>query len=836
MRSRSIFVTTCFTILLALTQVHAQTQAQAVDTSATVERQAVSEGMPGSVPRLVRYSGVLNVPNPQVSGPVGVEFAVYTEESGGVAVWSEIQNVAVDASGHFTVLLGATKNGGLAPEVLGTGEPRWLSVTPLGGQALPRVRLVSVPYALRAEEALRINGVPASEFVRKTDLPDSVRETIRSMPPETKSNQATSDASGPTAFSGSTTTQIVSVQQTGTGKAIVASATSGTGITAAGGSGGIIATATASSAIGIQGTGPKAGVVGTGTASTGIGVQGLATSTAGGANIGVSGIASSIKGTGVAGQGSAFGVSGTAANAGGVGVKGVATDITDITGADFGVQGIGHDATGAGVNGTNMAVTGSAFGVTGNSGSSAGIGVQGSATSLLGNTIGVQGLSASPTGSGVVGSNTYSNPTSGVGVLGSCPNANGNCDGVMGNTNSTGNGSAGVNGYENAGSGPVYGVSGDTNSTGPYAAGVVGNEGATSGLVYGVSGYTASTGSGSTGVNGNEAATSGVVYGVNGYSQSPNGIGVNGSNGAASGPTIGVQGSSASPQGYGLSGTSPNVAVAGFNQNCDSLGCTLGTGIGGQFYTGVGGTLLQGLSGTSFSSLTPVFTVDSTGKGFFNGGVSSTINNPNGNAIVATNNATSGSAAALVGISYSSSAAGIAGYDYSTLGGGGLYGESHSASAAAIDGANFGGGLAGSFFGGVSITGNLNVSGTITGSTKDFRIDDPIDPAGKYLYHASIESNEMANLYSGNVILDRRGEAIVDLPEWFEALNGDFRYQLTAIGRAAPVYIAQEIENHRFKIAGGRAGMKVSWQVTGVRRDAWAQSHPLRVEEDKLKP
>ena len=81
--------------------------------------------------------------------------------------------------------------------------------------------------------------------------------------------------------------------------------------------------------------------------------------------------------------------------------------------------------------------------------------------------------------------------------------------------------------------------------------------------------------------------------------------------------------------------------------------------------------------------------------------------------------------------------------------------------------------------------------------------------------------------------LDRKGQAVVDLPEWFEALNGDFRYQLTTIGRPASVFIAQEIQNHQFKIAGGRAGMKVSWQVTGVRHDAWAQAHSLQVEEEK---
>jgi hypothetical protein len=133
----------------------------------------------------------------------------------------------------------------------------------------------------------------------------------------------------------------------------------------------------------------------------------------------------------------------------------------------------------------------------------------------------------------------------------------------------------------------------------------------------------------------------------------------------------------------------------------------------------------------------------------------------------------------------------------------------------------------------VDSSGNLHVTGMITGASKNFKIDDPLDPEHKALYHASIESSEMVNLYSGNVILDRKGQAVIRMPEWFEALNTDFRYQLTTIGRSAPVYIAQEIQNHEFKIAGGRAGMKVSWQVTGVRHDPWAQAHPMRVEESK---
>lgn len=129
--------------------------------------------------------------------------------------------------------------------------------------------------------------------------------------------------------------------------------------------------------------------------------------------------------------------------------------------------------------------------------------------------------------------------------------------------------------------------------------------------------------------------------------------------------------------------------------------------------------------------------------------------------------------------------------------------------------------------------GNVDVQGTLTKSAGTFKIDHPLDPARKYLSHAFVESAEMKNIYDGLVVLDACGEATVELPRWFEALNRDFRYQLTCLGGYAPVYIAEEIQDHRFKIAGGKVGMKVCWLVTGIRQDAYAQTHPLIVEQEK---
>jgi hypothetical protein len=160
--------------------------------------------------------------------------------------------------------------------------------------------------------------------------------------------------------------------------------------------------------------------------------------------------------------------------------------------------------------------------------------------------------------------------------------------------------------------------------------------------------------------------------------------------------------------------------------------------------------------------------------------------------------------------------------------GSGVFGEAHNGTSAVGVWGYSTSGLAGDF------SGNVNISGSLAKAGGSFKIDHPLDPANKYLSHSFVESPDMKNVYDGVVTLDARGEAVVELPEWFEALNRDFRYQLTAIGGPAPsLHIANKIAQNRFKIAGGSPGLEVSWQVTGTRRDAWANAHRIPVESAK---
>jgi len=138
-----------------------------------------------------------------------------------------------------------------------------------------------------------------------------------------------------------------------------------------------------------------------------------------------------------------------------------------------------------------------------------------------------------------------------------------------------------------------------------------------------------------------------------------------------------------------------------------------------------------------------------------------------------------------------------------------------------------GSGMAGAF------NGDVAVYGTLYKTSGAFKIDHPLDPANKYLYHSFVESPDMMNIYNGNIVTDSQGDAVIPLPEWFEALNRDFRYQLTVIGQFAQAIVTSEVANHQFSIKTDKPAVKVSWQVTGIRRDAWANAHRIPLEEEK---
>jgi hypothetical protein len=133
----------------------------------------------------------------------------------------------------------------------------------------------------------------------------------------------------------------------------------------------------------------------------------------------------------------------------------------------------------------------------------------------------------------------------------------------------------------------------------------------------------------------------------------------------------------------------------------------------------------------------------------------------------------------------------------------------------------------------VRIPGDLIVVGSVSKGSGSFTIDHPLDPANKTLSHSFVESPDMMNIYNGNIITNARGQAVVVLPAYFDSLNRDFRYQLTVVGQFAQAIIARKVSGNRFVIRTSKPRVEVSWQVTGIRHDAYADMRRIKVEEDK---
>jgi len=153
MRQVTACVSTALLCLLSATALHAQQPPSSVVTS---------------VPPLVRVTSAFVPANGLPAAPVEtVTLAIYAEETGGTPLWQETQDVAVDADGRYTVLLGATLTDGLPLDLFASGDARWLGrrfERPGEGEQA-RVRLASVPYALKASDADTLGGRPPSAYL-----------------------------------------------------------------------------------------------------------------------------------------------------------------------------------------------------------------------------------------------------------------------------------------------------------------------------------------------------------------------------------------------------------------------------------------------------------------------------------------------------------------------------------------------------------------------------------------------------------------------------------------------------------------------------------------------
>jgi hypothetical protein len=252
--------------------------------------------------------------------------------------------------------------------------------------------------------------------------------------------------------------------------------------------------------------------------------------------------------------------------------------------------------------------------------------------------------------------------------------------------------------------------------------------------------------------------------------------------------------------GHGIAGVSTGTGVYGESDDWYGVygNSPAGTGIGGVSETGTGVYAFS----TNYHAIHAGSTNDYGVVGF-------------------TNNGWGGVYGSTIDRSY-----GILGYhNPGNNSGAGVYGYG----ASGIDWGDY----AGKFDGSVIVSAYLYAGALSVSGDKNFKIDHPLDPQNKYLIHSCVESPDRMNVYNGNITTDENGFAAVELPSYFELLNIDYRYQLTAIGQQAQAWIETEIQDNRFTIKTDKPKVKVSWQVTGVRNDPYAKTHPMIVEKEK---
>lgn len=447
-------------------------------------------------------------------------------------------------------------------------------------------------------------------------------------------------------------------------------------------------------------------------------------------------------------------------------------------------------------------------------------------------------------------------------VAGLNAGTNANTMGLFGYTSAVGTGGITYGVYGRSDSGTGVGLFGYTPNTSGSSKGVEGRSAAASGF----GGYFLEQGASGTGVFGAASSPTGTNFGGDFTSASSSGIGVRGQATNSAGVTFGVFGNSASTSGVGVGGDAPDgIGIRGY---ADS---TTGINYGGYFRTrssnGYGvfahalsttgatyGIQARNNSSTGFSMYSLATATIGTNYGLY----SNTASN-SGYGVFADGGSyacygVSDFGHGIGGVSNTFSKYGVIGDN--TAGGYGIVGRSSSGSVTGAGIYGSGIGQSSGVIGNASST-NANSTGVMgaqnagggqlavfslgnftASGAKSFTIDHPLDPENKILRHFCTEGPEALNAYSGNTVTDESGYAVIRLPNYFESINKNFRYQLTVVDEGdsaefVEVKVVRKIRGNQFAIRTSLPHVEVSWRVEATRNDLWMQKYPLKIEEEK---
>lgn len=350
----------------------------------------------------------------------------------------------------------------------------------------------------------------------------------------------------------------------------------------------------------------------------------------------------------------------------------------------------------------------------------------------------------------------------------------------------------------------------------------------------------------------NNTTASGQTFGGDFRVTSDEGRGVLGNASSPTGATYGGLFQNASNGGRAVAGIATNGAgttYGGFFSNLSNQG----RGVYGQATNSSGTT--YGVYGKAVSA--NGFGVFSEGNMKATGVISgdgSGLTNLSGSSIVAPLVISTGGTNAITGVANGDGAFGIAGY-VNASNSAGVYGHSSAIGSVGVHGQHTGTGYGGKFASGATgalfqaptiggyghgtygLTGETTAGGgsgvhavgniSATG-TKPFRIDHPFDPTNKYLMHYASESPFPQNFYNGNVTTDGRGYGWVDLPDYFDEINTNLKYQLTVMDDGEEfvlVKVTKKVENGRFQIRTSKPNVEVSWRIDADRNDRYVKAY-----------
>ena len=744
------------------------------------------------VPPLIQFSSVAtDEGGNNLSGAVSITFSLYGAQQGGEALWTETQkSVQLDSTGHYSVQLGITKTNGVPLTLFTTGEARWMGIRIAEQTEQPRVLLLSVPYAMKAGDAATIGGLPPSAFV--LTAPGTGSAVTALIGSTIGPTAASVDVPAAGDVTGSGTVNFIPLWTTTSNIANSVLFQSGTGAAAKIG----VNNAAPATTLDVKGAGTIRGVLN-------LPATGVATAAAGKNSEPLSLVASAFNTTAAVNQtfrwqaepaGNDTATPSSTLNL----LFAEGTSAPAETGLNIASNGQINFAPGQIFPGTgNGTVTSVAAG-----------------NGLKGGTITESGtLSVDPTMVAFLGSENQF--TASQNVVGNLTATNLSASGTV--TGGTVD-SAVVNATSSFNLGGVPFAFGSTKS-GNALFGFAGNPTMTG---------TGNTASGYQALGANTSGQDNVAIGLQALAANTTGGDIFFSGGNVAVGAIALQSNTTGNNNAAVGGDSGIGNTTGsFNTALGSFSAFGASSL--QFATAVGSEaqvnqsnalVLGGISGVNGCNGGIGCASVSVGIGTTTPGATLDVrdNGSGGNTISAITAASAGSA--VFGSSTSTTG----------VGNGGFF-DTYSNQGTAVVGINYGTGnldQAGYFQGNVVITGSLSKG---SGS---FKIDHPLDPANKFLYHSFVESPDMMNIYNGVATLDARGSVWITLPDYFEALNQDFRYQLTSMGRPQPsLYVAREISGNRFRISGGKPGGKVSWQVTGIRHDAYADAHRIQVEVEK---